>query len=587
MDGFELTELLKKIKKFEKRSHDRFIKQKESIEADKEFLYEKHYDEEDGKLLGKKRYKGHLDIVSNAIRSVVNSYTGYPYKPQTEDPNLSIAFKKLEETINDTVECALKNAVSYGLGYIVVLPEDNNGVIIPSPYSIDNIEGVYFDPDSIKLDGSDATEILIADIKSKNWIKNTYGEELLKDNATELTLDLSVPVPDDCMVVFTYFKKENGLVYVYKIVGDNLVEEPITLQLSQIPVIPVYGEDISIENKRYWRGIISQSKPIQKMSDYTYSQLMERLSKSPKNIWLTTPNAVQNWDEYYKNSDKSINQLLFYNPKTGKEVNEKPELIQQTVQYSDLTDIMSNNLGLMKSVVGVDSVGLPDEKNEITATEALLNAKTYNNNIRHYIQHLKFSFTALCKLIVEYFNRDTSTLSIFNGPDENMQRQTARMTLTQLAGLLQDPGDKKRAILAIANTMNDNKFVQPFIQAVSTPDPMVVQLQQQMQQMQQQFGGQIQQLQKENQLLKTQAIALENRNKDTVAKAVLDNQTKVLIEQMKQQGLDERQASEQMNDNAREFEKNQMEVQKEKVKAATEVVKENNKIIGGLNVRPE
>lgn len=573
MDGVELDELLKKIKKFEKRSHDRFIKQKDSIRDDKEFLFEKYYDDADDKLLGKKRYRGHLDIISNSIRSVVNSYTNYPYKPQTQDPNLDMAFKKLEENISDSVESALKNAVSFGLGYIVVLPEENNGVIYPSSYSIENIEGVYFDPDSIKLDGSDATEILIADIKSKNFIKNTYGEEVLKNVERGLTLDLSTPVPDDCMVIFTYFKKENDLVYVYKIVGDTLVEEPLTLRLSQIPVIPVYGEDISLENKRYWRGIIAQSKPIQKMSDYTFSQLMERLAKSPKNIWLTTPQTVENWDDYYKNSDKSINQLLFYNPKTGKEVNEKPELIQQTVQYNDLTDIMGNTLGLMKSVVGVDSVGLPDEKNEITATEALLNAKTYNNNIRHYIQHLKFSFKALCKLIVEYFNRDASAISIFNGPDENMQRQTARVTLTQLAGLLQDPGDKKRAILAIASTMNDNQFVLPFIQAVSTPDPMVVQLQQQMQQMQQQNAVQTKQLQDQIQLLKTQAIALENRNKDTMNKAILDNQTKVLIEQMKQEGLDNRQADEQMNENARDYENKVMEVQKEKIKTAGEVAK--------------
>jgi hypothetical protein len=154
-----------------------------------------------------------------------------------------------------------------------------------------------------------------------------------------------------------------------------------------------------------------------------------------------------------------------------------------------------------------------------------------------------------------------------------MQRQTARVTLTQLAGLLQDPGDKKRAILAIASTMNDNQFVMPFIQAVSTPDPMVVQLQQQMQQMQQQNAVQTKQLQDQIQLLKTQAIALENRNKDTMNKAILDNQTKVLIEQMKQEGLDNRQAEEQMNDNARDYENKVMDVQKEKIKMAGEVAK--------------
>jgi uncharacterized protein (DUF2336 family) len=81
------------------------------------------------------------------------------------------------------------------------------------------------------------------------------------------------------------------------------------------------------------------------------------------------------------------------------------------------------------------------------------------------------------------------------------------------------------------------------------------------------------QLQDQIQLLKTQAIALENRNKDTMNKAILDNQTKVLIEQMKQEGLDNRQAEEQMNDNARDYENKVMDVQKEKIKMAGEVAK--------------
>ena len=44
---------------------------------------------------------GRLDVVSNAIRSIVNSYTSYPYKPKTNNPNLQQAFDKLDDDISE------------------------------------------------------------------------------------------------------------------------------------------------------------------------------------------------------------------------------------------------------------------------------------------------------------------------------------------------------------------------------------------------------------------------------------------------------------------------------------------------------
>lgn len=554
MEENEVYELLKKIRKFEDRSNTRLKEQWNRIKADKEFIWEKPLSEEVSKLLGKKRYRGRVDVISNAIRSVVNSYTSYPYKPRTGIDELHQAYQKLDDSISESVENAFKNAVSFGLGYIVVLPVEQNGVIAPIPYSIDKVENVFYDPDSTDMNGADAIECLIVDYKSKKFLEQKYGEDVANKlkGANELTLNTIEPINDDMGAVFTYFKRDNGLVNVYKIVGDTLVEEPLQLQLKQLPIIPVYGEPYEYDGKRIYRGIVSQCKVIQDMTDMTASQLMERLAKSPKNMWLTTRDAVAGNEDYFQNSDKNINQILYYNNKKGKEAVPPPQRLEQTVQYSDLTDIMQNSIGMMQSVVGVQSIGLPDEKNEITATEALLNAKTYNNNIRHFMSHLKYSFKALCELIAEYFGVE-DTIVIENGPQENLERQTARQELMALTQMLDDPSDRKRAIIAVASTMNDNVFVKPFMEAITQEDPALTQLKQQATQMQQNYEQTIAELKNQITLLKTQAIAADTRNKETMAKAQLDNATKLAIEQMKQQGENDRKAAEMVNDNMKDL----------------------------------
>ena len=553
-ESFDLDKLLKKIKKFEDRSYSRFKEQRNRIKDDKEFLWKKPLSEEVSKLLGNKRYRGHLDVISNAIRAIVNSYTSYPYKPRTDLPDLAEFYDKLNDDISESVENALKNAVSFGLGYIVVLPQERNGAVVPVPYSIDKVETVYYDPDSTDMNGADANQVLFIDYKSRAFIKNKYGEEILDKfkNGTTLSLTTSEPIQDEMCPVFTYFKKKDGIVKIFKIVADTLVEDPIELYLKQIPVIPVYGEPIEIDGNRIYRGIVSQCKVLQDMTDMTASQLMERLAKSPKRMWIAGRRQIGKNADLWDNSDMNTHQLLLYNDKDGTETLPPPIGVDARVEYDDLTGIMSSTVGMMQSVVGVESIGLPDERNEITATEALLNAKSYNNNIRHFMSHLKYSFKALVELIAQYFNLNDIQIKIENGPQENLERQQARVELASLVSMLDDPIDKKRAVIAIASTMDDNAFVKPFMDAVSTPDPQIQAMQNNISNMQQQYETQIKQLQDQILLLKTQAIQADTRNKEAMDKCILDNKTKLAIEEMKQQNENAREAMKQANEDLRD-----------------------------------
>ena len=577
--------LLEDYKKFQKRSHDYYKDFYERIRDDRDFLSGKHFDETDDKRFGKSRLKGQIDIVSNTIRAIANQYSTSPYTWVTSDEAVNnLASNFLNETnIKSNLAQGLRNAVGFGLGYIVLTTEeDRNGNVVPTLYSVPKVTNVFYDPDSAQIDGSDACKCIIVDIKSKDYIRSTYGDEFVTEKNKKPLFDIDDEYGEDEMPVITYYVKGKGTVTIYKLLNSGLLEEPVELMLDRLPVIPIYGEEIFIDDKLSYRGIVRQIKPIQKLIDYTYSQLCERLAKSPKNAWIGTKEALEGYEDYYKNFDKSVNPLLIFNKyDSAKKENQPPQRQDMTIQYADLTTVLQNSLGLMQNITGVSSVGIPDQKGEITATEALISAKSYSNNIRNFFDNLKESFKSAGFVFLQLLGLDLD-VRVEQGPEDQMTRQSARAELMQLAQLV--PEEKRLDLIgAITSTLDNNQFIRKFNMALfDGTSPEIVRMQQQMQQMQAQFQEQLQQqqqaneeLQKQLQQAQIQIVAMENSNKTNIVIEQMRIQADLQKEAMKLQAN----AEGEEKDRLVEMEKEAMKQQGENARFAAKIQQENtNKI---------
>ena len=575
-----IEQLHEQYTKFMKRSRDFYKDWFERIKDDREFLFGNHYSDDDDKRLGKTRMKGQVDIISNTVRSIVNQYATNPYTWNTNDDSVNPSTTKFlqESNVKSNIINGLRNGVSYGLGfYVISTVVDEIGNTVPTLYSIPKVTNVYFDPDSTQVDGSDARQCVIVDIKSKDWIKSEYGEEFVTDKGQKPYFDIEDNYSDEEMPIITYYYKEKNVVNIYKLLNDQMLEEPVQWIMDRLPVVPVYGEEIYKDDKITYQGIVRQLKPIQKLVDYSYSQLCERLAKSPKNAWIGTKEALEGYEEYYKAFDKSVNPLLIYNKYDDKNnANEAPTRQDMTIQYADLTTLLQNALGLAQSVTGIQSIGLPDTRTEVTATEALLNIKSYANNIRHFFENLKESFKSLGDVFMQLMGFDCK-VSVEQGPEDEMSRQTARAELMQLTQLL--PEDQRIELVgAITRTMDNNDYVRQFnMNIFNGQNPEVMRMQQQMQQMQMQFKQQIDKMVEDRKALEMQlqqsqlqVIALENSNKNnlviTQMQIQAELQKKAMELQAKAEGQDkenlmklEQEAMKQQNENARNVAKIQAE----------------------------
>ena len=505
-DKVNVEELIERFKKFERQSYDKFKDLFEQIKLDRKFISGDQCDNLDHTLTDASIGEGvplmSLNVVKNAIRTVVNTYLPNTYKwqytnNQGVDVNLNtIADQFLSDADNSTATVeALSNAVGTALGVLVFSNDyDIDGSIKPVLYSIPDVTNVRLDPNASKLNFADATKAAIVEIKSKEWFKTNYGLEYLNEYYKPL-IDISEDYDRKTMMpLVTYYEKEDNQVICYKLAGSELLEEPQVLPYSYIPVVPVFGEsDWANASKQSWTGITTIMRPIQRMINYAYRQIIIRAAKVPKNTWVGGDEALQGREKYWQNSERNLNPIRIYNEwsKDHSRKLDPPHREDNQIVFEDVTTLMDKSLQMTNSIVGIPAIGLESEI-EKTATEVLSNQKTFNNNVRNYIYHLKYSMQLIGLLFAEEMYKQPLygkiKVTVVAGPDDAMSKQEARVQLSTYANLITSDEDKRKLLMAECAIENDNPYINNF---AKTLQPMPSQGELQAQQMLEQANTEI------------------------------------------------------------------------------------------------
>lgn len=491
----EQLDIIKDFKTFEESSYNRWHNLYENIKEDRKFIAGDQNDNVDKTLIGDNVTECRLNVVSNAIRTIVNTYLPNQYKWQYEDQQdlTTKADEFLADADNSTAAVeALQNAIGTGLGVLVFSNDlDIDGNVKSCLYSVSDVTNVRLDPVATKLNFADAKRAAIIELKPKDWIEETYGVGSFMEKPL-------IDIQDNYdhkqfMPLVTYYLKRDNQVYVFRMLGAEVVEQ-ITLPYSYIPVVPVFGEQVWDEGKLTYTGITKQMRPIQRLINYSYRQLILRCAKAPKNTWIVDTESTEGYGEYYKNSDISLNPMLKYRAWSidGTRQLPTPTRLSNNFEIDDVSQLMQNALGLTNTIIGIPATGLETEV-EKTATEALLNQKTFNNNVRAYLYHLRYTMQLIGLIFAEDVMKQPLygliKVSVVEGPDEAFKKQEARVTLQQMGALITSDADKQKLLMAECAIETDNEYIRNFSKMLQPqPTPM----EQQQQQLLEQANGEIQ-----------------------------------------------------------------------------------------------
>ena len=247
--------------------------------------------------------------------------------------------------VNSDADHAYDNAFNYavrmGFGYWRVktdyVREDSfDQEIYIEP--IHNPFTVYFDPNSTLPDGSDAEKCLITQVVSKEIFRKMYpdaddgtgfsqrgtgdsnAEWVMKEDIRIAEYFYTERKPDKLCLLSNGVKKfrselpkqdellSMGVVVIderpsfkkeikqIKCTAIEVLEEGIWPS-KYIPIVPVYGEEFVVDNKRKKYGLVRMAKDPQRMYNFWKTALTESVALAPKAKWL----LAEGQDEGHEN----------------------------------------------------------------------------------------------------------------------------------------------------------------------------------------------------------------------------------------------------------------------------------------------
>ena len=146
------------------------------------------------------------------------------------------------------------------------------------------------------------------------------------------------------------------------ITGQDVLEGPVEMACTTIPVVPVWGKCLVIKKKKIFRSIIRHSKDAQSMANYWDSAATESVALAPKAPFIGTEGQVEGYEDAWENANTTNAALLTYVPQYQGDPGPRREQ-PASIPAAEIT--LSMNSGeKIKSTMGMFDASLGQAGNE-------------------------------------------------------------------------------------------------------------------------------------------------------------------------------------------------------------------------------
>jgi len=209
---------------------------------------------------------------------------------------------------------------------------------------------VYFDPNSVMPDGSDAEECMITEIIPKSAFRQMYPNAQESNFTLRGTGDSDanwVMKEDIRIAEYFYTVRTKTTLYMLsdgsKVFKDDYEEMPgieildkretvkkeihwvkmTAMEILEdgiwpgkyIPVVPVYGQQLIVDSKRKRFGLIRQAKDPQRMYNYWSTSMTESIALAPKAKWLLAEGQDEGHEQEWAQANTKAFPVLRYKMK--------------------------------------------------------------------------------------------------------------------------------------------------------------------------------------------------------------------------------------------------------------------------------
>lgn len=340
-------------------------------------------------------------------------------------------------------DIAFQSAVESGMGYLRVRSDYLADDSFEQDLIIDHIENqfaVTMDPNAKERDRSDSNWCLIDDTMEKEAFKALYPEASTDPVNSDSVDDMGTWFADNTVRVSEYFTREpvtkevallsdgravymdelepivdellqQGVsivrtrkvkthkVFWRKITGLDVLEGPVEIPCSTIPVVPVWGKSLVIKKKIIFRSIIRHSKDAQRMANYWDSAATEAVALAPKAPFIGSEGHVEGYENQWETANTVNRSLLTYVPQFQGDPGPRREQ-PASVPAAEIT-LGMNSSEKIKATLGMYDASLGAMGNETSGRAIVARQRQGDRGSFAFIDNLTKAIRRVGKIMVE------------------------------------------------------------------------------------------------------------------------------------------------------------------------------------------
>ena len=398
-----------------------------------------------------RRRNEHLSQWGVFDSAIASPITASPWHAQLVDQD---AYKEIQDAINDiesdsdaknAFEECFRKATDLGANYCVIttVEDEWTGEAKIIPECIKDPTAIALDPNVTTASARDAEQGAVVNWISERKAKRLYGNDVLPagypQNLPALYNigDQWIKRPKNSIPIVTYYEKDDdGLVTMYKVCGEKVVEK-VQLPTKIIPIIRFAAYEISRERMVDYIGIVDKTYSLQLGLNIAYSTMLERANRNPKANWMMPVKAMDNLQEYYERAQDDDSIVLLYNAEAGA----PPIQLKEAFETGDLQGIINATQQLMAAVLGIPPTGIQGSVEnpgvERTAFEVLEQASNRQSNVGQLYAHAYEAMRTIWTCVIEMLNGGQRIkFSLQAGPDVITTNMKRRQELQVMSSIL-------------------------------------------------------------------------------------------------------------------------------------------------------
>jgi hypothetical protein len=376
---------------------------------------------------------------------------------------LSGIIRHIERNSNADIayDTAVEWAVTGGIGYFTIGTEYADEESFEQELCVKRVVNpcsIYGDCDSESADGSDwkyAFQIITGDreemekqYKSKelsSWENGGLGDttddeddlriarywKVEQERKTLVQLSNGGAITDDQLTPdLIELLQANGVaptdtsrtimvpkVKFYVLSGNGVLEETEWAG-RYIPIIPVYGEEFWVEDKRHWKSLVRDQKDAQRMFNYWRTASTEMVALQPKAPWIGPKGFAKSSANKWKTANIENHPFLEYDGDQPPQRQPMPQMPAGALQEA------LNANDDMKAIAGIYDASLGARSNETSGRAIMARQREGDVSTFHFIDNLTRSIRQAGRVLVDLIPKiyDTPRIVRIIGKDDEAEQ---------------------------------------------------------------------------------------------------------------------------------------------------------------------